>query len=527
MRIWRATRYFWGFLAFNLAALVIASFSPLVARGQEGAGPAARQESSSSGRPTPPDQNTPRELIYSYYCVRRGWESRLELMDRAPRPIDFTLAVHGLSGRTVEMKPMTISPDAPVEIELRDSLNELGADVEGDFAEGSLSVHFKGPGNPLGGRLLVEGPNERWNLGPIWSQNESGYSMIPPRLETLWWDLGGSRDVVLTVNNTSSAPATADFFLDWAGKRHAAPALSFAPHQTRILSVTETLGNLGATAYQAPLGGLSIVPRDGRAVLVAQAKLTDAETNKVIGLVFYSPQHQVASALDAIAVPISVPAPGSLYAGLGSFTPHLVVRNLLEGVQTLTLTVVYPGKNAPALTPLGAIHLAGYTTEDIRLDNYYTSLPLPLPYCQLRVQYSGPPGTLEAELRVVEENSGAEEEIPIANEGDGYAGSLASYWSFDDRHDDYVFFTDLADEPGRFAMRIDAGGVSYSVPIITLQPHETRFVNLRELVALQQPDARGHLIPKDVTEGRLIFNRMDNVAMYGRILEVERPARLP
>lgn len=493
------------------------------ARGQENGAPSNHE---ASQQPTihlnKPDQDTPRELIYAYYCVRRGWESRLYLMDRSPRTIDFKVAIHGLSGQTVTLKPMSISPDDDVEIDLRDSLNELGADIEGDFSEGSFSILFNGTGNPLGGRLLVKGPNEEWNFGPVWSQNESGLSMISPRIETLWWDLGGSRDVILAVNNTSSTPVTADYYLDWAGKRHAAPALSFAPHQTRILSVTEALAGLGATAYQASIGGVSIVPRDGRAVLSAKAKLTDADTHKVIGLVLFSPQHQPARALDAIAVPIGVPSAESLYEGQGNFTPHIVVRNLLGTGQTLKLSVIYPGKDAPAIAHLDSIHLAGYTTQEIRLDNYYTSLPLPLPFCQLRMVYSGPPGSVEAEVRTVEEDSGAEEEIPIRNEGDGYAGSLASYWSFDEDTDFYVFFTDLSDKPGRFAMRIEAGGITYFGPGIELGPHETKFINMRREIALQRPDVLGRLLPKDATEGRLTYIRLDNVPLFGRVLEVSR-----
>jgi hypothetical protein len=510
--------------ALILIALALGSSTTLPVGAQEAPAPFGQPRVQPSARPKPLDKDTPREIIYPHYSLRQGWESRLELMDRTPRVIEFTMEVHGLSGQTVTGKPMTITPDQALEIDMRQFLNDLGADIQGDFSEGSISIYFKGTGNPLGGRLLVQGPRESWNLGPVWRENESGYGMIPPRLDTLWWDLGGSRDVEITVNNTSSTPETAEFVLEWDGKQHAAPALQFGPHETKLLSVTQTLAAMGVTPYQAVTGGLSIVPRDGRAVLIAQGKMTDADTGKVIGLVFNLPQLQVASALHAIAVPISVPAPGSLFAGQGNFTPHIAVRNLLDSEQTLTLTVEYPGKDGAAMTTLDPLRIERYTTQDIRLDNYYASLHLPLPFCELRIQYSGPPGSVEAEVRVVEENSGSVEEIPVANEGNGYAGSLASYWSFNDRKDIYVFFTDMGDQPGRFAMTIDAGGVRYFAPLVKLHPRETQYVNLRELIAQQKADLRGHLIPKDATEGRLFFIRMDNVPMYGRILEVPRQA---
>lgn len=231
----------------------------------------AQQPAGGAQTPKRPDENTPRELFYPRYSLREGYESKLYMMDRAPRPIDFTVSVHSLSGDSVTSKKMTIEPSKDLVIDIQELLTDLKVDYRGDFREGSLSINFTGPGNPLGGRMLVAGPNETQNIGPVWSMGEFGQSMIPPVLNTFWHGLGGTRDVLLTVNNVSSEPAVGDVHLDIAGKRYSPAPLEFAPYQTHQVSLTEMLVALKITAYQAPVGGMSIVPRGAPSLIYVRA----------------------------------------------------------------------------------------------------------------------------------------------------------------------------------------------------------------------------------------------------------------
>lgn len=484
--------------------------------------PAQTSPNDVAAEPQPPKDDTPREIIYPYYSLRDGANSTLQMMDRAPWPVEFTMAIHGTSGQTLTAKPVTIHPDDALDIDIRKVLSDLSADSGGDFAQGSVSLYFKGRGNPLGGRMIVAGKSETWNLGPVWRENEFGYSMIPEQLETFWWDLGGSRDAEINVDNIANENVSADLFLDFQGKRHAAPLLRFAPHEMKRISVTQVLAQMGLTAYQAPYGGLSIISHSPSPVLVAQGLLTDTGLAGKAGLIFPLPQMQVASALHATGVPISVPRADSPFAGTGNYTPHLFVRNLLGSEQTVTVTIEYPGETGPQQTVLDPIKINGYTTQEIRLDSYYDRLPLPLPYCAVRIQYNGPPGSLIAEGFTVEEDSGWVSYMGFRNEGDGYAASLSSYWSISDKKDFYIFFTNMSGENCRIGFRLEADDVTYFVPHLVLNPHETTYVSLRELRDRQEPDVKGHKIPPHATEGRLFYNRMDNVPIMGRPMELPR-----
>jgi hypothetical protein len=480
-------------------------------------GQASREE-----RPKPPDPNTPRELIYPYYNIQAGYESTLDMMNRSARVVEFTVSVHSQSGEGVTSKPMTISPTEEVVIEIKKLLNDMNIDYRGDFSEGNLSINFRGEGNPLAGRMLVKGPHEALNLGPVWNMGESGQNMVPLQLDGLWWDLGGSRDVEAAVINITDKPEVADLFLDFGGKRRAAEPLSLAPHGTRPISITRTLAEMKLTPFEAPTGGFTIVPRSGKPTLVAEGEITDAESGLVTALNFSLPQVRLASALHATGVPIGPPSADSPFRGFkgANFTPHIYVRNLLDSEQTLDLTVEYPGEKAPQSTALPALRIPGYTTLDVRLDAYYGYLPLPLPFCAVRVQHNGPPGSLIAEMTAVNETTNQARQIRIENEGNGYAGSLVSYWSLEGKKDFLAFLTNMGERDCRVAFAIQAGSVKYLPHPIKLAPHETRVIGFRELRDKQIADADGHVLPHDAVVGRMTYIRLDLVPMLGAVQEV-------
>jgi hypothetical protein len=504
--------------AITLSAAAFLALKPAIVPAQTSGLP------TEEATPKPPDENTLRELVYPYYSLREGTESVLSMMDRAPRPIEFTVSVHSQSGQTVVSPPKTIQPMEEVDIDVKKLLNDLNIDWRGDFLEGTLSIHFKGEGNPLGGRMIVKGPHESWNIGPVWSSGEFGQNMVPEELDTLWWDLGGTRDLTMRVSNVTPHAVLADLYLEFAGKQHKLAPLEFPPYQMKRLSITELLNGMKLTAYQAPIGGLSIIPRGVRNALIAQGYLTDAEMGQQTAVEFPLPQLQAASALHATGVPIGPPSADSPFAGIrnGNFTPHLYLRNQLDSEQTITLTVEFPGEGGSRLIALPSIKLRGFTTQDVRLDSYYTYLPLPLPYCALRAQYNGPPGSVIGQLTVVNENNAKVSSIRLDNEGNGYAASLASYWSFDDETDFLVFFTNMGDKDCRVGFKIEAGGVEYYLTALKLSPRESKYINLRELRDKQQSDFRGSVLPATVNEGRLMYDRGDNVPMIGRVASVPR-----
>ena len=182
---------------------------------------------------------------------------------------------------------------------------------------------------------------------------------------------------------------------------------------------------------------------------------------------FPSPDLERASALHASGLPVGTPTADSPFAGAGTFVPHVIVRNLIDSPQNVSITVEYPkhagdvvgarpcpalpssaqtkGKFRPAppvpgddnhhpewgrgtgstvgSVTLGPFPVGPYTSVDYSLAAAISQLPLPLPHCSIRIQYSGIPGSVQAQVTSVESRSNLVIDGHVQNEGNGWTGS--------------------------------------------------------------------------------------------------------
>jgi hypothetical protein len=464
----------------------------------------------------------PRQLEFPYYTLRDGFNSSLLLVSDSPKPLEFVVALHSRSGQTVLAPTMTIQPQEKLTVDLRALLASLSADVMGDFAEGSVAIYFNGTIMPLAGQLTMSNPARSLILESEMVDNSPGLGLLPPVLNAVWWGLGGGREARIMVTSTSGDATTADVFLDFQGGRHESPPLVFAPHEVKVLSINELLGDLKVSPAQAPEGGITIVPRSLTPSLVAQGKITDSSTGFSSTLNFMDPSLQQASALHASGLPIGMPSKDSPYAGTGVFIPHVIVRNLTAAPQSLRITVEYPGERDPQQTVLASVPLGPYSTNDISLDSGLGMLPLPLAYCSIRIEYSGAPGSAIAEVSSIEEKGDLVIDSRLANEGDGWAGSGGHPWHLDNETESVLFLTNMSDQTARIGFQVQGGGVHYYLTDLSLKPHETKPIDLRKLRDAQKPDFRGSLIPANATDGSVLWVRLDGVPVMGRLVVLQR-----
>ncbi len=554
---------FRGKIAFTLAVPAFLGAYLLLHRGPT-------LGSTQSGNCCGPDHpEAPRELDFPYYSLRDGFSSQLQLVSDSPKPIGLTIAIRDLAGDTLLTSAM-IQPQAKLAFDLRSLLTQLGADPGGAFAEGSVAVYFVGTIMPVVGQITMTNAVARLVHESEMVENDPGRTDIPAVLNGVWWNLGGGRDALIMVCNTSGLPVMADVFLDFFGTRHPSAALSFRPHETKVLSITQLLAELNVSPVQAPQGGITIIQRGGVPKLIAQGKVLDPVSGFSTTLRFPSQESQPTSTLHASGLPIGTPSPVGIdgnpspFAGLGTFVPHLVAPNLLATPQTVTVTVEYPTKPAhssttPPAAPLlskegtkgwsagedtgttipprllaayvasdtGRITLPPFTvgpygTEDVALDSVLSQLPGPVPYSSLRIQYSGPPASLVAELASVEEQKDLVVDSKLQDEGWGWAGSGANPWHLDDETDSIVFLTNAGDKDVPIGFEVTANNSHYYLTKLRLAPHETRAINLRELRDSRRPDFKRNTIPAAATDGSVSWIRLDDVPVTGRVVMVQR-----
>ncbi|MGH7867570.1 MAG: Ig-like domain-containing protein, partial [Candidatus Dormibacteraceae bacterium] len=316
----------------------------------------------------------------------------------------------------------------------------------------------------------------------------------------------------------------------------------------KTLSVTQLLTALGTSPAQAPAGGITIIGHGLTPSLIAQGRITDSATGFSSTIDFPDPAFQIASALHASGLPIGTPPKDSPFAGAGTFIPQVVVRNLFSRAQAMTITVEYPqpsGANGAAsstgpagLDPVAAqdgthsppvghyvmagLRVPGYATEDFSLSSVMGELPAPLPFCSIRIQYSGAPGSMEAAVSSVEQSQDLVVDAKPENEGNGWAGSGANPWHLDKNTDSVLFLTDMGDKPARIGFSVTANGLTYHLTSLKLNPHETRAIDMRALRDAQQPDFKGNKIPRAAIDGSITWVRGTNVPVMGRLMVIER-----
>jgi len=227
----------------------------------------------------------------------------------------------------------------------------------------------------------------------------------------------------------------------------------------------------------------------------------------------------------------------------------VVLRNLRAAPQTATVTVEYP--NAPgwdsteertnvaagsgpsaatpsspsdftAHRPSAPLTVEAYSTLDVSLDSIVSQLAQRIPYASIRIQYSGKPGSMMAEVASVDETQDLVVDAKLQNEGNGWAGSGANPWHLDNETESYLFLTDMGEQPVGIGFKVWANGQSYYLGKLKLIPHETRMIDLRKLRDAQRADLEKNTIPAGAADGSVLWIRLDDVPVVGRLAVVAR-----
>lgn len=466
----------------------------------------------------------PRELDFPFYSLRDGFRSLLQLVSDLPEPFSLRITVHSLSGQTAVTPPMTIRPQEKLLIDMQTLLAKLGLDGDSDFQEGSISVTYTLDKTPLLGQVTISNPTLGLVYESLAAENDPGQTGIPPVLEGVWWGLTPGREAEAKVmaGNTSKAAVIADVYLTFGGQRRTSAPVVFGPYETKVLSIRELLAKLGVKPEHVSEGGITIIGRGTPPALIATGMIANRETGFSTTMHFMLMGAPMSSTLYAPGVPIGLPSADSPFTLAGTFTPHVIVRNLLSTEQTATVTVEYPSGSGSQEVTLAPLTLGPFATKDLALDAAaLEQLPLPLPYCSIRVQYSGQPGSAIVEVASVEQNQNLVVDSKMRDPADPMTGSGINPWHIDDETEAVLFLTNAGGAPARIGFQIQAGGVHYYLTNLKLNPRETRAIDIRKLRDDQQPDFQGNKIPPNATDGSLVWIRIDKLPVVGRVLVLD------
>jgi hypothetical protein len=470
------------------------------------------------------DQPMPHEMDFPYYSLRPGFSSVLHLVSQSPSPITYTLVIHSLDGREMRLNPDSLAPHDAIAIDL----SKLLVNADEDFAEGSISVSYEGRGPmPVVGQVTTQNAEKHLVYESRMVENDPGMGGLPSELHGMWWGLGDGREATVAVTNTANESASAGITVELKGKRYQGSRLEFRPYETRLLSVRDLLSEAHIPQSEASEGGVTITflgPNPAMPSLIAQGRVVDRASGFSTTLNFLSADNLVSNVFDASGVPIGMPSADSPYANMGSFVPHVILRNLADIPQEVTLTLTFPATSGSQQRSLRPITVDRYSTKDIALSDFFGELPLPLPYASIRIQHSGVAGTLTAEVSSVEQMGDLVVDNHLANEADRmFTNSGINPWHLDNETDSMLFLTNTGGDLAKVLVRVNASSVEYVLNDVELKPYETVAVDLKAWRRAQQKDRNGNVIPLQTGDGSIHWSRFrGSSTIVGRTLVISR-----
>jgi len=85
---------------------------------------------------------------------------------------------------------------------------------------------------------------------------------------------------------------------------------------------------------------------------------------------------------------------------------------------------------------------------------------------------------------------------------------------------------DMGDKPASVTDKITANGITYYLPMVMLAPHETQAIDISKLLQSDKKDPEGTKMPSGATDGTIVWDRMNEVPVAGRVVVIKRKAGL-
>jgi hypothetical protein len=314
----------------------------------------------------------------------------------------------------------------------------------------------------------------------------------------------------VAVQNTSAITITVTPTLYVEEKSYRLVALQLQPHEMRLIHLRHELGQLGLGP--ASEGGIQLESSIPGAVVAGGALVSPAigfsselrlgdprlEAERVRRLA-------EGRTLHALNVPIGA-APPEMELPAGTvLTPIMVLRNITGASVRVHPLFRYQIGDSQRSFALPDMELRPQQTERVELLSYWQSgqIPQPVNRGSLEIRYEGSVGPLVAAVTSVDQTGTYVLDARMDNMmGDGFQGI---YWSLEGENHALVVIKNITRSPTTvgLSLQYNRGQGSYQMESITLQPSETRVMDLKQLQVEGVPDVHGEVLPVWATYGGL------------------------
>jgi hypothetical protein len=460
-----------------------------------------------------PATYTPTKLdLYTAYCglwrTDASYQSTIRLSNQLSiSPIDATVTLYRTDGTPYQLPIVHLTRSGVKTVNVNQALATMPDSVAAhlsSYGSASVSYRYDWQGTVLSTMSILDVVR---SLEYDYHFQFPASPSSPPsttNVEGPIWSYSQQTEVFLSLANTSGQPANVSLsILDANGNAQSTQQLVVAPKNTLMQHLLPpATGN----------GGIRVVSNAPPDALLLSAGLEDVAHG-------YSAQLPLASLPDAASQPSDNSAASvGLMVGAQDpmmgfpsgirFTPYAYLRNNgTTPVQLYTQAMYMQGGRAQSLA-LPSIVINPHQTKQLDVSGAIQRLGLN-GEMTLVFSYHGQPDALLTTTGSINESGSYVFAVEPRAVGGQCNGKSSTYWRTDGGFDTMYSIWNSKAEPEDLVINFQYGDAqSYLYPV-HLDANGMAMLDIKEIVAKAQPDANGHLLPQDATEGSLVI---ENVA---------------
>ncbi len=423
-----------------------------------------------------------------------------------------SLTVHPVlylgDGSPVELAPVEMPPLGSAQIEVNETVRALGY-TDDEF--GGAVFRYEAE---TGGRLSVETAVAMPANNFLYSvESFTGFEKKSNAQHSAFWLPTSKTEVFYAAHNDSDQALTLRPKLQLWDQVFELDPVEMAPKGFTKLRITaaELAGYVGQTGRsgESVIGGVTLEHDGPPKAVYAVGWLDDADNGYSNMMSFADPAGAKGQTLYGVQLFLGA-QPG--LAGPGKpldMRTHAVLRNMSDGAVAVSASASFTRGNLVQSVPLSPITLASRAVGEYDLDALQNEgvIPRDVSEVLLEAEYFAAPGSLMGRAYSISSDLTYGLYSVLESDGTGFFSGV--HWSM--QGDDNTVFTiaNIGDKDESVSLELAVPGGTVDLPAFTLQPNQTRTVNMRrDLHRMLQSDNK--VLPPQAVAGGFRVRSVDD-----------------
>lgn len=501
-------RYVQALVVFVLLTSLVLFGLVKVRAKSSGARISTKTQASKSARSQPKAQ----QLFAGFWRVDRGFESTLRVKNvLITQGISVSPVIYMADGTAYALPSIDFSAGAIHDLSVNQALDAAPPSVRGHLSEfGSVVLNFTTPSvmNVTSSMQILNAPQSL-----IFTDSSKpllpniGLPRGPQRLESIWWRHDPGVRVFVAVSNVAGAAMEAEIEVVGSAGTARSRELRLPAKGTDIVELDQLIRELPDRESQT--GGVRITYEGVPGDLFASTGLVNADEGYSATSEFQF-IHSMGSAptshfsFGSVGLMVGAQDPMMGFPSGTRFSAYAALRNTTDQPLVVRPELFLMQGSTPRKLGLPAERLAPEEAKQLSLASVLSNFN---GMATLTFAYEGHPGDLLVATGSVDQTGTYVFEV-MPNSLDVSWAKTAPFWSTAGGFDSMLTVFNPKQAPQDIVAKltyVSANGPGhYSVPL-HLAAGETRMLDVKDLIDMQQPDFDGNVIPRDVTEGSAQF----------------------